>query len=225
VTVRGYVVVEGRTEEAVVRNVLVPHLATMGVYLFPIVVRTSPGHKGGGSHWAKWENDIRRLLKQHRGPDVRVTTMFDLFRLPKGFPGLQEHGGNPDSRRRCDALQTAMAEVFEDRRFIPYIQRHELEALVLASLHSLPGLFDAQEDLDGIQALIEEIGLQPPEDVDDGPDTAPSRRLERRIPSYRKALHGPMAIEDTGLAAVRAACPGSDEWITTLESLPGELGR
>ena len=219
---RVYVVVEGQTEEAVVKDVLVPHLSPMGVHLFPIIVKTSPGHKGGGSHWGKWENDIRKLLKQDKGPSVRVTTLFDLFRLPKGFPGMDEHGADTDTSRRCDALQKTMAEVFGDWRFVPYLQRHEMEALVLASSKALYGIFDAEEDLKGLAELETEIADKSPEEINDGPETAPSKRLLRCIPGYRKTLHGPMAIEDTGLQAVRDRCPRFNHWIATLESLAEE---
>ena len=42
---RVYVVVEGQTEEAFVRELLVPHYARLDKYLIPIIVSTSPGHK------------------------------------------------------------------------------------------------------------------------------------------------------------------------------------
>ncbi|MCK5796674.1 MAG: DUF4276 family protein [Deltaproteobacteria bacterium] len=217
--IRVYVVVEGQTEEAVVKSILEPHLSSMGVYLFPIIVKTSPGHRGGGTHWAKWENDIRNLLKQHKGQGVRVTTLFDLFRLPKGFPELDEHGADTNTSRRCDALAKAIDEIFDDRRFIPYLQRHELEALVLASLDGLEEFFDDSDALKGLSDLKNEIGDQAPEDINDGPETAPSKRLMRYIPGYSKTLHGPMAIEDTGLQAVRERCPRFDQWIKILEAL------
>ena len=216
---RVYVVVEGQTEEAIVKGLIARHLRSLGVYLHPIIVRTSPRHRGGGGHWSKWENDIRRLLSQHRGPDVRVTTMFDLFRLPKGFPGWKEHSPDPDTNRRCDRLQGAMRAVFGDPRLIPYLQRHEVEALVLAALDGLAMPFDAPEDLRGLASLRAEIGEQAPEDVDDGPETAPSKRLTRHIPSYRKTLHGPLAVEAAGLPTVRARCPRFDQWISQLEGL------
>ena len=107
-----------------------------------------------------------------------------------------------------------MADTFEDRRFIPYLQRHEVEALVLAALDDLEPLLDTPEDLAGVASLRAELGDAPPEDVDDGPDTAPSKRLERSIPSYRKALHGPLAVEAAGLASVRALCPRFDRWVS-----------
>ena len=44
---RVYVLVEGQTEEAFVRELLIPYGARFGCYLHPIIVSTSPGHKGG----------------------------------------------------------------------------------------------------------------------------------------------------------------------------------
>jgi len=216
------IVVEGQTEEAVVKGVLAPHLDPMGVYLCAIIVKTSPGHRGGGRRWIKWKNDIDKILSQHRGPMVRVTTLFDLFRLPKGFPGMEAHGGDTDTNRRCDALQEEMGQVFDDWRFIPYLQRHEVEALVLASMESLHDLFDALDDLEGLKQLGKEMENKAPEDVNDGPETAPSKRLTQHIRSYRKTIHGPTAIELTGLKGVRERCPRFDKWIATLEALAEE---
>ncbi len=221
---RVYVVVEGQTEEAIINAILQGHLALVGVYVYPIIVRTSSQQRGGGNHWAKWERDIRHLLGQHRGPDVRVTTMLDLFRLPKGFPGWKEYEGEGDTNRRCDKLQQAMADVFADPRFIPYLQRHEVEALVLAALDDLEELLDAPEDIEGLRSLRAEVAGRAPEDVDDGPDTAPSKRLAKHIPSYRKTLHGPLAVESAGLQALRARCPRFDRWVRTLEGLSGAQG-
>jgi len=216
---RVYAIVEGQTEGALVTKTLAPHLATMKVYLYPVIVQTSPGHRGGGSSWGKWENDIRTTLKQQQGAEVRVTTLLDLFRLPRDFPEMAQHGQEPDTSRRCDKLEAAMAGVFDDHRLIPYLQRHEVEALVLASLDALPEFFDDQHALKGISQLRQELGNQCPEDVNDGPDTAPSKRLGKHIPGYRKALHGPDAIEITKLAVVRERCPRFHRWLETLEAL------
>jgi len=222
--IRVYILGEGQTEEAVIKDVLAPHFAPTSVYLYPIIVKTSPGHKGGG-HWRHWKKDIHRVLEQQQGSEVRVSTLFDLFRLPKDFPGLLEHGEDTDTNRRCDELQKKMAQVFNDPRFIPYLQRHELEALVLACTESLRDLFDAQDDLKGLEHLEQEIAETAPEDIDDGPETAPSKRLLRHIPGYSKTLHGSMAIEDTGLGVVRERCPRFDKWVATLEALAEQRER
>jgi hypothetical protein len=43
---RIYLLVEGQTEEAFVNELLTPHYAPMGLFLTPIVVSTSLGHRG-----------------------------------------------------------------------------------------------------------------------------------------------------------------------------------
>lgn len=174
--------------------------------------------KGGGD-WARWKRDLQRILGEQGGDDVRVTTLFDLNGLPRGFPGLDADGAEQDSNRRCDRLQEALATSIGDRRLIPYLQRHEFEALVLGSLPSLRKLLDADDDLEGLNGLEREIANLRPEDIDDGPHSASSKRLLAHIPGYRKAVHGPLATEDTGLAALRSQCERFDAWVALLEGL------
>ncbi len=215
------VVVEGQTEEHFVTGVLGPHLLNHGVFAVATIVGTpkrrgsAPLNKGGGS-WTRWERDLRRLLGSQHQQDVRVTTLFDLYRLPTGFPGLEMHCADRDTTRRCHNLEAALAALFDDRRFIPYLQRHEFEALVLASLDSLGRLLDTASDLWGLSALSQEIAGRGPEDVDDGADSAPSKRLLRHVSGYSKTVHGPLAVADTGLPALRAACPRFDIWVRLL---------
>ncbi len=218
------VVVEGQTEEAFVKDVLAPQLVSRGVFAAATIVGTprrrgsTPFNKGGGD-WARWERDIRRILAEQHQADARVSTMFDLYGLPPGFPGLATHGADLDTARRCENLEAALASTFEDWRLIPYVQRPEFEALVLASLGSLRDLFDAPDDLAGIEALSGAIAEQAPEEIDDGKETAPSKRLLAHIPGYRKTVHGPLAVADVGLATLRARCPRFHAWLCRLESL------
>jgi hypothetical protein len=219
---RLYVLVEGETERLFAKSVLYAHLAPRAISTFPIIVDTSRDRHGrkrrGGGDWQKWRNDLLRLTGEQRGPDVRFTTMFDLYGLPEHFPGLAEHGDIGDTRRRAALLEEALAADIEDWRLIPYVQRHEFEALVLAGLDALRELLGTAER-PGVVALQALVAAVPPEDVDDGPETAPSKRLEAHVPSYQKTVHGPLVVEATGLAKLRAACPGFDVWVTKLEGL------
>ncbi|MEZ4399119.1 MAG: DUF4276 family protein [Kofleriaceae bacterium] len=96
--IRLVVVVEGQTEEAFVNEVLGPHLAARQVFTSPMIVatrrdpRTGAKSKGGGRRWAKWRNDIDKVLRTEASPQSRVTTLFDLYALPSDFPGADEHG-------------------------------------------------------------------------------------------------------------------------------------
>jgi hypothetical protein len=223
-----YIFVEGQTEEAFVKYVLEPHLQPKGVYAEPIIVessRTKSGvkHKGGG-HWRTWRPQISNLLRDQKArPNVRVSTLFDLYGLPDDFPALDAPGPIVDTTRRAEGLETAMAAVFSDRRFVPYLQRHEFEALVLACLDDLHELLVEDDERAGVETLKRELQGTAPEDVNDGRNTAPSKRLVACIPGYEKSLHGPLAVEAMaerlGLDALRARCPRFSTWVGRLEQL------
>jgi len=85
---RVYVLVEGQTEEAFARELLIPHYASAGLTLIAIVVSTRPGYKGGVVSYAKVRPQIERLCKQDAS--AYVTTLFDLYALPSDFPGKRD---------------------------------------------------------------------------------------------------------------------------------------
>ena len=58
-----------------------------------------------------------------------------------------------------------------------------------------------------------------PEEINDSPITAPSKRIENVYRGYQKPLHGVLAAEEIGLSVIREHCPLFDEWVTSLENL------
>jgi hypothetical protein len=208
--IRLYVIVEGRTEEIIARTLLVPHLSTLEIY--PTV-----HSENGGRHWARWRNHITRWMRHDQKPEARFTTMFDLYALPNDFPGKVAHAATSDTARRIELLEQAMFDDLDDDRLVPYLQRHEVEALVLAGLDRLANLLP--EERKGIARLRDAVGSMSPEDVNDGAATAPSKRLSHYVPGYDKTLHGPIVTEDVGLSGLRAKCPHFDQWVQRLEGL------
>jgi hypothetical protein len=211
-----FLVVEGATEAEFVRRAIAPHLANLQIWAKPIEVTTRRERDGrkrrGGGHWTKWEADIRKLLRDPR-PPVRVTSMFDLYGLPKNFPQLEQHSKIPDTAARTTMLEHAMARQIGDERFLPYLQRHEFEALVLAALPALEEILDDPRDRAGLKKLRANLGDSAPEDVNDGMATAPSKRLQSFIPSYNpgdrrnregKSVYGPQVTAATGLVVLRS---------------------
>src|SRR5688572_5630398 len=103
---RLYVVVEGSTEEALVKRVIGPHLDVRDVWTSAFKVNPSPDPKtgrrrgSGGGHWKVWHRDITRFTKQEHGPDVRFTTLFDLYGLPSDFPCVEKYGTEMDTSKR-----------------------------------------------------------------------------------------------------------------------------
>ena len=58
--------------------------------------------------------------------------MIDLYALPNDFPGTDAFTGRAGSLSPRRRLGSALAEDIDDPRFMPYIQLHEFEAVLLA---------------------------------------------------------------------------------------------
>lgn len=223
-SIRLHFIVEGQTEETFVRNTLVPHLAGRSIWADARCVQTSRMHgkkyRGGLSHYAQVRKDITNWTKQDRNPNVRFTTMFDLYALPTDFPGYDAATQSADPLQRADVLEDALAQDIDDGRFVPYIQVHEFEALLLADPAKLDSQFPKHDD--AIRRLAETASrYQSPEHIDDGSDTAPSKRIIREIPAYegQKASAGPLVAGRIGLYTLRAQCHHFGSWIDSLEAL------
>jgi hypothetical protein len=214
---------EGKTEQQFATRVLVPHLAPFGVYLTkPRLALTSKkkDQRGGVFKYEVVKNDIERWLKQERGSDVYFTTMFDLYGLPRDFPGAHEAASISDKYVRVKALEAAIADDLKDPRFIPYIQLHEFEAILFSNPGEFRCYYEGREGQIG--ALVRLQGeFANPELIDDGEQTAPSKRIIEQFPDYEgyKPTAGPMIAERIGLEVIRAKCRHFNEWLTKLEQL------
>lgn len=225
--IRLNVVAEGQTEEAFVSQVLAIPLAEMDVFVSVRCVETSRRtdriYRGGLSRYEKLKGDLVRWMRQDQHPECWFTTMIDLYglnRLRDEFPGFRESQGDPDPRRRVAALEQAFAEDIRHPRFIPYLQLHEFEALLLSDPQKLDGEFiDRGEEISRLVHLVSTF--ESPELINDGESTSPSHRIIEVIPEYRgrKASAGPLVAGRIGLPTLRQRCPHFAEWIGRLERL------
>ena len=215
------VVVEGQTEEAFVNQIVAPALLPAGVYLYPILVG-KPGHRGGVISYQRARGDVLRLLKQDR--TAHCTTMFDYFRLPGDFPAVPPQGARSTQDKASQVEQAFSADVAEllgDRydtgRFIPYIQMHEFEGLLFSSPTALAAGIGREELEQQFQGIRDAFST--PEDIDDGPTTAPSKRILGLCSGYSKPTDGALAAIAIGIDIMRDECPHFDVWIGLLEAL------
>jgi hypothetical protein len=219
-------IVEGRTEELFVQEVISPALVAQEVWVSVRRVQTSVDKKlgrryrGGLDNYAKARKDLLSWLKQDHDAAAFFTTMFDLYALPGDFPGFAEASRLGDPYRRIAALEDSLRQDVGDRRFIPYIQLHEFEALLLSD----PSQFDWEftehaEAIGRLVALAAES--ESPELINDGNESAPSKRIIQAIPEYeaRKASAGPLIAAKISLPVLRQKCPHFDEWMKKLEAL------
>lgn len=223
------VLAEGQTEEAFVNEVLAPHLADYAVVACVRCVTTRRDrrrpdlvHRGGLPDYGKARRDLERWMAEDGS--AAFTTMFDLYALPSDFPGFADAGRLVDPYARVRALESAMARDVGDQRLIPYIQLHEFEALLLADPEKLD--WEYLEHPRPIARLTELAGrYESPELINDGPDTAPSKRIIAEIPeyAYQKASVGPQVARQIGIAKMRDRCPHFRQWLERLEVL-GQAG-
>ncbi|MCZ6860489.1 MAG: DUF4276 family protein [Alphaproteobacteria bacterium] len=225
--VRLHVLAEGQTEETFVNLVLRPHLAHQSVYvsvrcICPKKIRRRQA-AGGIVPYDSFKRDLDRWIAEDSNEDSWFTTMIDLYALPDSFPGHGPRVGQIDPFERVNAIEAAMADDQEYRRFVPYVQLHEFEALIFTDPQQLDQEFLEHEAQ--IAELVEISQMfQSPEHIDDDPATAPSKQIIKRIPEYvgRKASAGPSVAKQIGINKLRANCQHFGIWLDRLETLGKE---
>jgi hypothetical protein len=218
-------VVEGQTEQAVVREVIAPVLANKGVFVTAALVG-KPGHKGGIRPFPQVRKDIVRLLRQES--NTRIGTFFDLYALPSDWPGMKE-AQTSKGLAKALAIEAAMSEEvnaamgsnFRRERFIPYIQPYEIEALLFADPNCMANAFENAALAAHFASILEQFGNDC-EMIDDGPTTAPSKRIQEVYPRYQKGkglnAHAPLILTDIGIERLRNSCRHFGSWYGTLEA-------
>jgi len=215
------VIVEGQTEERFVSGPLQASLALHGVFVTATLLGVR-GHRGGVVNYDRVKKDVVTVLKQNR--DVYCTTLFDLYGLGAGFGSLVSNQ-NLIGKERAAALEVALSQEVSrdiptlrpDVRFIPYLQVYEFEALLFSNPTLLAGAM-SREDL---ALKMEQIraAFPTPEDINDGPETAPSKRLLKLEPRYEKVITGTVAAERMGIHTICQHCPRFRAWFERLAAL------
>lgn len=215
---RVLLLVEGQTEVEFVRDLLGPHLGALGIHISATMIctRLTEGRRedrGGGSNYDHVRGDILRLLRSR--PDA-VSTMIDYYRMPRNFPGRSDL---PDGLplKKLEHLEDAFARDIGDRCFIPNLILHEFEALLFASPDVLARHLERPKDRAALDQLL--AAVDSPEEINDGPQSAPSKRIGSLIPRYRKTFHGPLIASQIGLEQICARCPHFGAWIKRLEQV------
>lgn len=220
--IRVCVIVEGQTEEKFVAGPLAEALLPYQVYLTPIVLGV-PGHRGGRTNYARVEKDVLRQLKQD--PGSYCTTMIDYYGLGSGFPGTPvttslnnlQHVEHIE-RATKDDICSKIPEFRPDVRFIPYLSLHEYEALLFSDPDAFANALRWPDLASRLHAVRNEFPT--PEDINDSPTTAPSKRVIEIFPTYKKVIEGTFAARAVGIQKMRQECAHFRDWIERMEALP-----
>jgi hypothetical protein len=216
---RVLVLVEGQTEERFVKDVLAPFFEPKELFLTPTVlvtkrVKDGQNFKGGVTHFTKFERDLRTLL---RDSDALVTTLLDYYGLPTDFPGMSTRPAASTPRARARHVEMAVDMHFGNPDNLrTFFALHEFEAWLFADTATLPEVMAARSMQPAFSAV--RAGVDTPEEINDSPQTAPSKRIQAMFPAYRKRVHGPNTAQRIGIERIRQECPHFNQWLSELEA-------
>lgn len=209
---RLYIIVEGQTEQEFVKSLLSPYLTGRGILsVTPVLIRTSKTGKGGFVNYAHLKNDAKRLLSSAKD-DFIVSTFVDFFRCPE-VPFKERWARIANHDEQVAEMEKCVAEDINDRRFIPYIQLHEFEALLFSSNAGFKEYFTPLEQ-EKTNAIVRTYAN--PEDINSSPDNAPSKRLLAIHANYDKILEGNLIALCVGIDTILNRCPRFKNWIEKL---------
>jgi hypothetical protein len=170
---------------------------------------------GGSSSYRRYQKDVTTLLKKET--DIIVTSLIDFFRLPSDFPGYAAAKKLKGSQQQVEFIENEINARIDDERFVPYIQLHEFEGLLFTDMKGFNAIPDCSaKALAELKSIID--SYPNPELINDGPDTAPSKRLLRIIPAYDKPLYGAYIALENSLDAIINKCPRFKTWLEILET-------
>lgn len=219
-----FVIVEGETEERFLRQVLYSHFILMGIHIEAQLWITNKklGTGGGGDSFDLIENHINRIKSRYKNDEsIFISTMIDLYRFPKQGNTIYDNSVEKlvNGREKVLLLERKLFERISHRNFIPYVQLHEYETLLLAQPDSFAYFYTDKNN--EIANLTNETSGLDPEDINETTENAPSKRIIRHLPGYakQKTTAGVLVAEKIGLPYLRERCPHFNEWITKLEGI------
>ncbi len=220
--------VEGQSEETFVNEVLSEYLLNHGYSSISARIvgnARQRARRGGIKAWSAVRDDISNHLKEDVG--CISTTMVDYYALPatgpKAWPGREAANILPHSLK-ADAVESLLTKDIAQMmrvpepyiRFIPYVVMHEFEALLFSDCQAFATSIYREDLKDAFQEIRDKFNN--PEEINDSPQTAPSKRIEKLIPGYEKPLLGTLAASGIGLHRIKAECPRFALWLKRLKA-------
>ena len=203
--------VEGQSEEAFVKSLLVPFFQEKNILIIPIIVTTSKDrcgrkNKGGCISIDRVKNEIKKLLNSFD----YVTTFYDFY-------GFKDKNTN-----NVEELEKKLYELFNTPKFIPYIQKYEFETLLFSDPDYYKKYFDDDTITKEMKKIINQFGGDI-ENINDSPLTAPSKRIEALFEmineTYDKVFYAEAISSEIGLDMIRKKAKRFDNWIKKIINL------
>lgn len=195
--------VEGQTEETFVKSVIKPHLQSLKFRPKDVIEIALVGGNGGDVSIQRLSEHLNILAE---GCDY-VTTLCDYY----GFRGLLQN----ETKLSLEARILKSVDRHLRKKVIPYVQMYEFEGLLFSSPHFINAVMDKHGLITWADNILKECNGNP-EGINNGINTAPSKRLRKFEYSKR---NGPRIAKDIGLIRLRKKCHGFNKWLDRLEKL------
>jgi len=213
------IICEGPTEKEFCTDVLQPWFLKKNIFIQTPLIKKSDG---GIVPWDTLKKQIESHLKQDTV--AWLTLLIDYYGIPPKFkyPKWQEAHKEPNKTKRMLILENGMKEAIPDslrNRFIPYLQLHEFEGILFSNIDVFTRNFKNEEfvEFENFRKIFETYPN--PENINDRPEYAPSKRLLYHINDYNKVVYGATLAQEIGLQQIRNKCPRFNNWVEKLEAV------
>jgi hypothetical protein len=105
-----------------------------------------------------------------------------------------------------------------DARLIPYLSLHEYEGLLFSDPDAFAQSIRQPQLANRFHTVRNDFPT--PEDINDDPETAPSKRVIAIYTAYNKVIEGTLAARAVGIQRMRQECAHFRDWLAKLEALP-----
>lgn len=222
-----YIIVEGQSEEKFVNEVLSPYFSQKSIFLKaePVITgQSSKGKlcKGGGNNYKLYKNHLEKRIKQFaKANNYYFSTMIDFYAIPNDFPNHDTCQLIQDKYKQIEYLEESFKKDIGVQNFIPYIQLHEFESLLL---HDIQKIADEFFDISvNVKKFQEEIGKYDNlELVNSSKESAPSKRIDKYTNGQycsRKVTSSFNILKDIDVDSLRRMYQHFDKWLTQIENI------
>jgi len=216
---RIYVLCEGQTEESFVNDLMYLPLLSKEIIIYPIVCftkREKSGlkYKGGVSTYKKIKKELLNLCQSHK--NEYVTMFFDYYALPSDTPGMDTLP-NDSALEKIRHLEDNIGKDINSNNFIPNLVMHEFEGLLFSKPEAFSYCIESERSINKLKEIRD--SHTSPEDIDNSPSTAPSKRILEIYPEYKKVLHGVNIAKDIGMPTITSQCKHFSDWISRISTL------
>lgn len=209
--IRVCIICEGPTEVEFVNRCLEPYLRASGISAYGTVLSARSGRHRGGRVTV---DRLAQKISLHYSEADHVSTLVDFY-------GFQDRAGRTRAQLEADIANAARAITtgYDPRYVLPYVQMYEFEGLLFTNPEDFEWAEDGWSESVKSELMAVAQAFPSPEDINDSPETAPSKRILRIFPegTYSKPEHGPLIAEAIGIDAIRQKCPQFDAWVAHLQ--------